>query len=233
MATSLARRLTALQYPHTNDDFGDLPAAQRLIVWLEDRYIRHLTVAARVPLRSGTPSALEYYLHEVVAPDWVMEYYREASYHNVCSWLVNLALQYEYEATVSAATAPPALTLEDEDLRALAAAFHVPPASHVVGTLQAVIKAARARPRPPPPSTTAPAPKRMAPSATSGKMASQAHESPSVDTFPLGFEGSGKQAVDDAMRVLRLMHVRQLRELQDRVNEMIVCMQEVTRGTRD
>ena len=110
---------------------------------------------------------------------------------------------HEYEATVSAATAPPALTLEDEDPRALAAAFHVLPASHVVGTLQAVIKAARARPRPPPPSTTAPARKADGAISDLGQDGPQAHESPSADTFPLGFEGSGKQAVDDAMRVLR------------------------------
>ena len=70
----------------------------------------------------------------------------------------------------------------------------------------------------------------MAPSAA-GKLDSSelaSCESLGEATFPLGFQSSGKQAVDSAMRVLRLMHVRELRQLQDRVNEMIVTMQEFT-----
>ena len=156
---NLATRLSALQYPFdSNDDFGEQATAARLVAWLEDRYIRQLPATAREPLRSGAPSALQDYLHEVVAPDWVLRYHRESSYYNVCSWLVNVALQFEYEATFPPA-APSVLTSDDDDLLALAAAFRVPPATHTVGTLHAVIKAARARPRPTPPSTAAlPAP---------------------------------------------------------------------------
>ena len=50
----------------------------------------------------------------------------------------------------------------------------------------------------------------------------------SGDTFPLGFGSLGSAALDDAGRVLRMLHVRELRRLQDGVNAIVVGMQEFT-----
>ena len=45
--------------------------------------------------------------------------------------------------------------------------------------------------------------------------------------FPLGFE-TGSAELDTAARVLRMLHVRELRRLQDAVNRAIVALQEFT-----
>ena len=47
------------------------------------------------------------------------------------------------------------------------------------------------------------------------------------DTFPLGFT-LGDATLDDAARVLRMLHVQRLRAMQDAVNEVVECMQDFT-----
>ena len=49
-----------------------------------------------------------------------------------------------------------------------------------------------------------------------------------AEAFPLGFEGSGRPAVDDVARVMRMLHVQELRRLQDSVDATIVSLQEFT-----
>ena len=60
---SLQRRLAALSYPS-----ADSPVSfTELVAWLEDRYIRQLTIEQRGPLRAGEQSALRAYLEELGA----------------------------------------------------------------------------------------------------------------------------------------------------------------------
>ena len=53
-----------------------------------------------------------------------------------------------------------------------------------------------------------------------------------ADAFPLGFQTGGSEALDSAARVLRMLHVRELRRLQDEVNKCICVMQEFTANPR-
>lgn len=256
-AVPLATRLSALAHPNAATFGATDPTAADAVAlasWLEDRFIRQQPPEERGPLRQGEPAALRAYLEELGSPAWVDAHERAGRYAPVCSWLVNLALQYEYgdnldahEAAATAALAaaqPPLLAHDDAELLALAAALKVTPSQDPVATLQAALKAARQRPRPPP--VPAPAPKRAAPapgsscsapsSASAGRCSSAAGrpkgaqaplEGLSDGTFPLGF-ATGSEAVDDAARVLRMLHVRALRQLQDSVNATIAGMQEFT-----
>ena len=131
---------------------------------------------------------------------------------------------------------------DDADLVALAKAFGVAPGATATDTLQAVVKAARQRPRPAPPAA-APPPKRPATTPPSGAASSPSAVAPAAAAgtrtsrvplaglgdaaFPLGFE-TGSAELDTAARVLRMLHVRELRRLQDAVNRAIVALQEFT-----
>lgn len=237
MTIPLATRLGALAYPSSETFAADESSAVALAVWLEDRFIRQLKVEEREELRAGKPEALREYLVELDAPAWVLN---APSRETACSWLVNIALQFEYEeqkAKLEAAALAQPLAPDDAGLHALANALRVTPGSDAVATLQAVLKAARQRPRPPPPPV--PVPKRVTPASrvgaapasgvgatASGRGAELAELS--AESFPLGFAGSGRATLDDAARVLRMLHVRELRRLQDAVNEAVVGLQEFT-----
>jgi hypothetical protein len=151
---SLQRRLAALSYPNPG-----VPVFHELVSWLEDRYIRQLTIEQRGPLRAGAPGALHEYLEELGASKELVAASDAGDTNRVSSWLVNIALQYEYgdnrdrheAAAVSAAsssTEPSLITACDLELVGLAAALGVTPAATSAETLQAVIRAARQRPRP-------------------------------------------------------------------------------------
>ena len=235
-----ATRLSALEHPDasTFPEKPNLASCSSLAAWLEDRFIRQLPTEDRGPLRGNQPEALVSYLYELVAPpDLVADAEQRNDYAPVCSWLINLALQYDYgdkraEYEAAAATIATQPSCNDPELLDLARALKVTPGSDVITTLQAVLKAARARPRPS--ATAAPAPKRIASTASStdAQMPQPHLAGLSEETFPLGFPSTGKAAPDDAARVLRMLHVRELRRLQDAVNAAIVCMQEFTANPR-
>ena len=141
---------------------------------------------ARTELRAGKPEALQFYLAEMDAPEWVLS----GSPSTMCSWLINIALQYEYgdsqqqyEASATVATAQQPTAPDNPDLLRLCGA-PVPVSD-------------------------------FSPEFT-------------AEAFPLGFEGSGRPAVDDVARVMRMLHVQELRRLQDSVDATIVSLQEFT-----
>ena len=229
---SLSTRLHALNYPSASTFYPSEARTTALAAWLEDRFIRQLPMDARTELRAGSPEALQFYLAELDAPEWVLS----GSPSTMCSWLINIALQYEYgdnqqqyEALATVATAQQPIAPDNPDLLRLCAALRVTPASDAAATLQAVVKAARQRPRPPP--MAAPAPKRATSASTADRAPVPVSEfTPefTAEAFPLGFEGSGRPAVDDVARVMRMLHVQELRRLQDSVNATIVSLQEFT-----
>ena len=53
----------------------------------------------------------------------------------------------------------------------------------------------------------------------------------SLADMPLGFT-TGDAVVDEAAKVLRLLHLAELRDLQTRVNELITAAQNVTAAPR-
>ena len=223
--------------------------------WLEDRYIRQLSTEARGTLRAEQPAALRSYLEELGASaDLLSALDAGGADERVGAWLLSLALHYEYgdkkdahEKAAAAASAASSssgealLAADDAEVLALAAALGVTPGASATDTLQAVVKAARQRPRPAPPPAPPPlkrpalAPSASASASSSGATSARATRESRVplaglgaEAFPLGFETGGGEALDAAARVLRMLHVRRLRELQDGVNRAIVAMQEYT-----
>ena len=50
-----------------------------------------------------------------------------------------------------------------------------------------------------------------------------------LSEFPLGFEIDGADdTVLDALKVVRLLHIKELRILQTKINEMLVAIQDIT-----
>lgn len=241
----LAAPLAALNYTETPP-----LRLSHLAHWLEDRHVRQLSTEARGPLRAEEPGALRSYLEELGASDELLAAADSGDDDRVSVWLVTLALHYEYgdkrdehektAAAVAAAAPLPVnvlLAADDPEVLGLAAAIATTPGGSATDTLQAVVKAARQRPRPVPP-PAAPPPKRPAPAAAVAR-ANSAREPPSrashvplaglgAEAFPLGFETGGGAALDAAARVLRMLHVKELRRLQDEINKAIAAMQEYT-----
>ena len=165
----------------------------------------------------------------------------------------------QYEAAAPAGGSAPEeqnqlIAADDPELVELCAAMGVTPdGNSAIASLQAVVKAARQRPRPPPPpalpakraapepavggaggggcgpdaTATATATPRSQPPARSSEPLAGLSDGP----FPLGFE-TGSAPLDEASRVLRMLHVRELRRLQDEVNHAVVKLQEFTANPR-
>lgn len=165
----------------------------------------------------------------------------------------------QYEAAAPAGSSAPEeqnqlIAADDPELVELCAAMGVTPdGNSAIASLQAVVKAARQRPRPPPPPAlpakrAAPEPAvggagggGCGPDATATATATPRSQPPARSSaplaglsdgpFPLGFE-TGSAPLDEASRVLRMLHVRELRRLQDEVNHAVVKLQEFTANPR-
>ena len=254
---TFSTRLRALNYPSTFDP-SDPGQACALYVWLEDHHIRQLPISERGPLRAFEPAAVRAFVVECQAPVSIIAHLDAGRHRPVCSWLLGVALAYEYgdkyetyEAAYKAATpavspASPSASLiqpDDPELKLLATALKLQPESDASLTLQAVVRAARSLPRRAPsvvpavtvPPSTPPAAVagaaalgvRAASSSGRDKTSHGALAPLSEETFPLGFS-LGDSTLDDAARVLRMLHVQRLRAMQDAVNKVIECLQEFT-----
>mmetsp|Transcript_74925 Transcript_74925/g.124919 ORF Transcript_74925/g.124919 Transcript_74925/m.124919 type:complete len:252 (+) Transcript_74925:10-765(+) len=235
-----SRRLKALRYKHFDTFEGSSKQeATALAAWLEDIYIRQLPIEERGPLRQGQDEALQAYIEELQAPNPVAAHLKAQRYRQVCSWLLCIALQYEHEekreqcqaaAAADSTASNPAvdgLALNDSQLFGLAKTLGVTPDADPLKTLQRALQAARSIPKE---QQSAPTPKTSAMlSHGASGIRDRKCPPPSLGetTFPLGFS-SGDSVVDDAARVLRILHVSELRRLQDAVNDIVVCMQEYT-----
>jgi len=222
------RRLSALGYPQTESFRGESEReACALAAWLEDKIIRQYAIEDRGPLRNGDAGALQAYLLEMHAPPAVASHLQARRYQAVSSWLLCVALQYEHDEKRSLcdeaarrakeSASSRGLSADDSELLGLAAAYGVTPCSDANRLLQDVLRASRAARAPAPQEQAAPpVKKRKPPLAPLGE-----------GTFPLGFSLED-DSLNDAARVLRILYVRELRQLQDAVNDAIVSLQELT-----
>ena len=247
----LAPRLAALGYESAATfDASDEASAIKLIGWLEDRHIRQLPLDERGPLRAGDGAALCAYLEALDAPATLgtrlASQLEEREFGAFCAFLVNLAVDYAYTERGGASeenAAPALIPPWDPALGEICHLLGVPLCADAVTTLRSIVKTVRARPRQRPPAPApapapalapAPAPQQKQPAAaTSGrKRPAPPPLAPlSGECFPLGFE-TGSPPLDDAARVLRMLHVRELRRLQDAINEAVSTLQEFTANPR-
>jgi len=229
--------LDVLGYPRALDFSVTSPSeVSKLVQFLEDRHIRHLTVDQRLPLRSpGTSFDLAFveYLERLGCPLLLESNIAEKIY-----WLVDHAISVGYEdnaentnglatqeidenssqkstslsidSTISALSQE-AVTIIADLVRVLRIRGDTRGA---VENLQNVQRALRAA---------------VIPSATGVKIGGERNLTPRqlLSEFSAGIS-TGIETEDQALAVLRMLYVADLRELQDAVNEILVEVQSYT-----
>lgn len=151
---------------------------------------------------------------------------RESRYE-LLDWLIGHAVSLHYadnaaaypvvpaEAADAASSGPPPpLELSQEELNELAAVLELPTHADYGVLLRAVTSVLTSK---------------FSPGAVSAAVAAKdevRREIP-LDYTPLGF-ATGDSGLDKACKVLRLLHISDLRDLQTKINELIVAVQNLT-----
>lgn len=229
------RKLTALGFNNTdNFNIQSQGEFRSLIAWLEDQKIRHYKLEERAALRAldapGWMQAFETYLQDLGCP------HKSSDTKTVLDWLLGLAVHLEYsddpdkyvEASKKAEqdTGAPKMVhanpLDDLDfdcqefrqgVQALAQYLGVTQHPDHIVTLQGVCALIQERL-----STT---------SQEAVKQRSTQGKPYPLKESSLGFD-TGDPVLNHAAKVLRLLYVQDLRELQTRINEAIVAVQAIT-----
>jgi len=226
------RKLIALDYPKPTEDFSDDASFRKMIVWLEDQKIRHYKIEDRTELRDtespNWESAAQKYLADIFSP------YPISERPSLLDWLMGFAIGLEYgdnaekyrkAPTVAAKKDGSTGTILDNvdfnsaDFKAgvasLAKLLNIPPHSDHLVVLRAVNILITER-------LTKEAIERSQKDTSSAG----APRLP-LDKVDLGFEISDL-VVQEAAKVLRLLHIKELRDLQSLANEAIVAVQTIT-----
>jgi RLL motif-containing protein 1 len=231
------RKLLALDF-HSPDTFNaaDVGQFRSMIVWLEDQKIRHYKIEDRQNLRNITspnwPEALQQYLKDLTCP------YSSLENQAVIDWLLGYAVRLEYGDNVdkyknetaekmqqNQSSAPKIvstnpldnLDFESEEFKQgvekLAQLLNVTKHPDHLVTLRAVSRLIQ------------------------DKFSAEVLQNPNdfiVEgrAFPLqeadlGFD-TGDYVLNQAAKVLRLLYIRDVRDLQTKINECIVAVQTIT-----
>lgn len=229
------RKLTALGFNNTdNFNIQSQGEFRSLVAWLEDQKIRHYKLEERAALRAldapGWMQAFETYLQDLACP------HKGTDTKTVLDWLLGMAVHLEYsddpdkyvEASKKAEqdTGAPKMVhanpLDDLDfdcqefrqgVQALAQYLGVTQHPDHLVTLQGVCALIQER------------------LSTTGQEAIK-QRSKQGTPYPLkesslGFD-TGDPVLNQAAKVLRLLYVQDLRDLQTRINEAIVAVQTIT-----
>lgn len=228
------RKLLALDYPRPDGfEVSNEPELRQLIVWLEDQKIRHMKIEDRAGLRdissSSWNSSMQQYLSELNCP------YNNSSRELVVDWLLGYAVRLEYgddaesykgAARPAAAKSggPPSsnpidnLNFEDAEFKAgvtsLSMLLQVPPHKDHLEQLKAISILI---------SNT------LSKEAIQSASSSNAKDSEHIplDKTELGFE-AGDYILAEAAKIVRLLHVKELRDMQSKINAAIVAVQAIT-----
>ncbi|XP_028854258.1 RNA transcription, translation and transport factor protein [Denticeps clupeoides] len=229
-ATMFKRKLTALEYHNASSfDCKDETEFRNFIVWLEDQKIRHYKIEDRGDLRnipsSDWPRCFENYLRDVGCPFGAQER------PEAVDWLLGLAVRFEYGDNVekyrncspSVATsdpqkaADPLVNLDSNNpdfkagVMALANLLKIQRHDDYLVMLKAIRILIQ---------------ERLTPEAIAKAHQSKEGLPVSLDKHVLGFD-TGDATLNEAAKILRLLHIEELRELQTRINEAIVAVQAI------
>nr|CAG4644186.1 EOG090X0ARU [Lepidurus arcticus] len=230
------RKLTALNYASADSfNITDESQFRNLILWLEDQVICRYKIEEREPLRAlnspDWPKAFEQYLLDVDCP------IKSQNRAQLADWLLTQGIRLEvsdnvekYKAhlDVKPQTGDPKivpvnplddLSFESADFKAgvnsLAQLLNVPQHPDHLITLEAVCRIVKERLN----ETSLSAPSTPYPEG-------DAVPFPIVES-ELGFE-TGDKVLNQAAKILRLLFIQDVRDLQTKVNECIVSVQNLT-----
>lgn len=241
------RKLKALGY-HTIDKINleNHVELKSLVVWLEDQKIRHYKIQEREDLRSktgdGWMESYKKYLTALECPFNVT-----TSSLSCIEWLLELAIRCEFDdkaeenpslkcglmgatgpmtaAKLPSSDGPSALDIDvkNQDFRgglaALAKLLGVTTHPDPIVVLEATRVLIEER-------LSSDALKK-AKGATDKKADKEDTNTVKVTAKECGFD-SGDPVLDEAAKVLRLLHLSELRDLQTKINELIVSLQQIT-----
>eukprot|EP00128_Syssomonas_multiformis_P000242 Colp12_sorted_trinity150504_noHs@4383 len=235
MAKPWLKKLQALEYAqgeHFNIE-NDV-AWRSLVIWLEDIKIRHYKIKDRADLKSKKDaewfSVFFKYLADLGCPFTTSTPFDLPQRQRILNWLLAFAVRLEYSDNAAkynkggnATTATvPEVNVNDAHsrggIKALADTLRVP---LVVTSAPAVLKGCAAL-----------AQQRLAPPSLASLNECYAKKPPQKDALkledvPLGFDEKDP-AVARAAKVLRMLHIVELRTLQSNVNDIIVGFQALT-----
>jgi len=225
------RKLQALEYQNPTDTFSDETSFRGLIVWLEDQKVRHYKIEDRAGLRNITSDdwqlAFKKYLDDLSCP------IADAEKNALIDWLLGYAVRLEYGDNVekyskvsSATAAAPkdSNPLEKLDfnspefkagVESLAKLLQIPPHPDHLVVLKAVCLLVK---------------EKLSKEAIDKALKLKGTKPLSVlplDKMELGFETSD-YVTTEAAKILRLLHIKELRELQTLANEAIIAVQALT-----
>ncbi|KAE8586630.1 hypothetical protein XENTR_v10021719 [Xenopus tropicalis] len=222
------RKLQALDYHNpAGFNFKDETEFRNFLVWLEDQKIRHYKIEDRGKLRnihsSEWPAQYEKYLNDVNCPFKVQE--RQES----IDWLLGLAVRLEYGDNAAkyqnakpynsdvSKSAEPLINLDvnNPDFKAgviaLANLLQIQKHDDYLMMLKGIRILVQ---------------ERLSQEAVAKSNSSKEGLPVALDKHILGFD-TGDAVLNDAARILRLLHIEELRELQTKINEAIVAVQAI------
>ena len=243
------RKLKALGY-HTIDEINlENPVELKtLVVWLEDQKIRHYKIDEREDLRKKTGDGwTEIYKDYLKAVECPFDIKTDGI--SCIEWLLEFAVRCEFEDKAGATPSlkgglsgaggskiarlpstsdegPSALDIDitNQDFRgglaALAKLLNITIHPDPVVVLEAARVLIEER-------LSNTAITEMKAAKGKDKKSTASKDSPQITAKECGFD-SGDPVLDEAAKVLRLLHLSDLRELQTRINELIVALQQVT-----
>ncbi|XP_078675740.1 RNA transcription, translation and transport factor protein-like isoform X2 [Branchiostoma floridae x Branchiostoma belcheri] len=199
------RKLAALEYHQPNSfNIADEAQFRNMIVWLEDQKVRHYKIEDRANLRNiqsaDWPTAFKQYLEELACP------VNHGDKSAVMDWLLGYAVRLEYGDNASSA-----------DFRAgvasLAQLLQIPQHEDQLMLLKAIRKLIQ---------------EKLSKEAIAESQNKKTEGVPILlQDLDAGFD-TGDPAVNEAAKILRLLHIHELRDLQTKINEAIVSVQAIT-----
>lgn len=235
------RKLKALNY-HSPDSAIPMTKAEELkplVVWLEDLKIRQYKIEERKSLREEEGGrwvdAFKKYLKKLECP-YTLE---SRPLQAVVDWLLGVAMRYEFTEIAESNSdlkrgievQPPPSGLPKQLSNSGKSALDIDAAdpTFVSGT-QALAKILQITSHPDPcillQAIRIVIQEKLSESAL-GKGPESTSKKYTITAKECGFE-LGDPVLDEAAKVLRLLHIQELRDLQTRINELIVAVQAIT-----
>eukprot|EP00026_Physarum_polycephalum_P013803 Phypoly_transcript_14245.p1 GENE.Phypoly_transcript_14245~~Phypoly_transcript_14245.p1 ORF type:complete len:262 (+),score=23.40 Phypoly_transcript_14245:51-836(+) len=247
------KRLAALGYPAGGSDSFDISNInhiQTLVAWLEDTKIRFYKMEERNLLRTMDDkwlNAFKEYVQQLGCPHPLKESITSSDWVVLVDWILSHAISLVYRDNVELTNEKAQKQLETKQtnqipvdtsdynslqfkvaLTELTGLLNIPinndPAI-LLNTIQKAIKSKFSK------ATLATVTDTNTNLNTNVNPALHNDTSINADKFPLGFN-TGESKVDMASTILRLLYIKDLRELQTSINDLIVSVQGFTANPR-